>query len=165
MLNTSIILMGVSGSGKSTIGSLLSDATGADFFDGDDFHPKENIEKMSNGIPLNDDDRKDWLVSLRDLLDLHSPSSIIIACSALKDSYRDFLETSTQPVRFIYLKGSKALLTERLAQRASKTNHFMPTSLLDSQLDTLQEPQGPQTVTISIDQSPKQIIETLLSSL
>lgn len=157
--------MGVSGSGKSTIGELLANASGATFFDGDDFHPAENVEKMTSGIPLTDEDRAGWLLALRDLLDQHSPSPIIIACSALKAAYRETLETSTQPLSFVYLKGSKKLLAERLTQRAAETNHFMPSSLLDSQLDTLEEPTAENTLTVSIEQSPEQITDTILSSI
>lgn len=161
-LNQSIILMGVSGCGKSTVGKLLSTRTGAPFFDGDDFHPQENITKMAAGIPLTDDDRQGWLEALRNLLKTHN-TPIIIACSALKQSYRNILEDIPNKPRFIYLHGTKEILLERLSKRAQETNHFMPASLLDSQLDTLEQP-GKDTLTISIELSPEQITDTILTT-
>ena len=161
-LNQSIVLMGVSGSGKSTVGKLLSARTGATFYDGDDFHPEQNVRKMANGTPLNDADRKGWLETLRDLLNDHN-EAIIIACSALKQSYRDILtDGETQP-RFVYLHGSRELLQERSHARANQEKHFMPITLLDSQLDTL-EPPSSNALVVSIEQSPEQITETIIAS-
>ena len=161
-LNQSIVLMGVSGSGKSTVGKLLSTKTGALFFDGDDFHPKENIRKMASGTPLNDEDRRGWLEALSELLNDHD-QSIIIACSALKQSYRDILTSGNIKPRFVYLQGSRELLEERAHARSGQEDHFMPANLLDSQLDTLEQPSS-EALTISIDKSPEQITETILAS-
>ena len=148
-LNQSIVLMGVSGCGKSTVGKLLSARTGAPFFDGDDFHPEQNVRKMASGTPLNDEDRRGWLETLRDLINDHD-QPIIIACSALKQSYRDILSSGHIKPRFVYLQGSKELLRERAHARAGQEDHFMPVSLLESQLDTLEQP-GADTLTVSIE--------------
>ena len=161
-MNQSIVLMGVSGCGKSTVGELLSEKTGCPFFDGDDFHPEQNLRKMANNIPLNDADRQGWLETLRDLLNEHT-EPIIIACSALKQNYRDILSGGNITPRFVYLQGSRDLLQERAHARSVKEDHFMPVTLLDSQLDTLEQP-GVDTLTISIEQSPEQITETILAS-
>ncbi|MDC1406228.1 gluconokinase, GntK/IdnK-type [Akkermansiaceae bacterium] len=161
-LNQSIVLMGVSGSGKSTVGKLLSTKTGALFFDGDDFHPKENIRKMASGTPLNDEDRRGWLEALSELLNDHD-QSIIIACSALKQSYRDILTSGNIKPRFVYLQGSRELLEERAHARSGQEDHFMPANLLDSQLDTLEQPSS-EALTISIELAPEQITETILAS-
>lgn len=160
-LDQSIILMGVSGCGKSTVGELLSERTGAPFFDGDHFHPEENVAKMADGIPLTDEDRQGWLITLRDLLNTHS-QPIIIACSALKQSYRDILESGDAKPRFVYLQGGKEILLERLEKRAKESDHFMPASLLDSQLDTLEQP-NKSTLTISIKKSPTEIADAILT--
>ena len=161
-MNQSVVLMGVSGCGKSTVGKLLSARTGAEFFDGDDFHPEQNVRKMTSGIPLNDEDRRGWLESLCNLLYNHD-EPIIIACSALKQNYRDILASGHITPRFVYLEGTKELLQERANARANQEDHFMPTTLLDSQLDTLEQP-GLDALTISIEDSPEQITETIPAS-
>ncbi|MGB1874307.1 MAG: gluconokinase [Akkermansiaceae bacterium] len=161
-LEHSIVLMGVSGCGKSTVGRLLSARTGAPFFDGDDFHPAENVRKMAGGAPLTDRDRQGWLEALTQLLDEHS-EPIIIACSALKQSYRDILASAAHKPHFIYLHGERQTLLERGQQRAQAGDHFMPVSLLDSQLDTLEEPQD-GALTISIEHTPEQITDIILAS-
>ena len=161
-LNQSIVLMGVSGCGKSTVGKLLSARTGAEFFDGDDYHPEQNVRKMASGSPLDDEDRRGWLETLRDLINDHD-QPIIIACSALKQSYRDILSSGRITPRFVYLQGSRDLLQERAHARSGKEDHFMPVSLLDSQLDTLEQP-GADSLTVSIEQTPEQITETILAS-
>ena len=161
-LNQSIVLMGVSGSGKSTVGKLLSARTGTSFFDGDDFHPEENVLKMASGRALDDQDRQSWLEALRDLLNDHT-EPIIVACSALKQSYRDILTSGNIKPRFVYLQGSRELLQERAHARSGQEDHFMPVTLLDSQLDTLEQP-SPDSLTISIEQSPEQITNTILAS-
>ncbi|MBK1882629.1 gluconokinase [Luteolibacter pohnpeiensis] len=160
-LTRSIILMGVSGCGKSTIGKMLSTQTGARFFDGDDFHPTENIAKMSAGIPLNDEDRAGWLVALRDLLDEHQ-EPIIIACSALKQKYRDTLNQATQKPTYVYLEGDREILIQRLTERKG---HFMSVNLLESQLSTLEPPDSNSIdfQTISIHLSPEQIVSQIIS--
>ena len=161
-LSQSIVLMGVSGCGKSTVGKLLSARTGAEFFDGDDFHPEQNVRKMASGTPLNDEDRRGWLETLRDLLNNHD-QPIIIACSALKQSYRDIVSSGQILPHFVYLQGSKELLQQRANKRSGQEDHFMPVSLLNSQLDSLEQPSS-EALTISIDQSPEQITETILAS-
>lgn len=127
-----IVVAGVSGSGKSTIGKLLAERLGCDFADADDFHPPENIAKMESGIPLDDADRAGWLDALGQHLAGHE--SIILACSALKKTYRDRLRELAGPLEFFVL----SLDRESLLQRLESREHFMPASLLDSQLATLE---------------------------
>ena len=143
-----VFVMGVSGSGKSTVGSALSKELNISFFDGDDYHPKSNIDKMSNGIPLNDQDRFGWLVTLNELAKEHLiQHGCIIVCSALKESYRALLSKGIEDkVSWVYLKGSKELLLERLNNRE---DHFMSSNLLQSQLDTLEEPDNALVYNIS----------------
>jgi gluconokinase len=135
-----IILMGVAGSGKTTVGRLLASELGWRFYEGDDFHPRANIDKMQRGIPLTDDDRWPWLQALKEVIDacLAQGTSAVMACSALKQTYRDYLMHGRDEVKLVYLKGSYALLSQRLAQRQG---HFMPKELLASQFATLEEPQ------------------------
>jgi len=134
-----IFVIGVSGCGKSTIGTRLSDATEIPFFDGDDFHPQSNIDKMTSGEALDDDDRKGWLISLNEHAIKHSKiDGAIIACSALKESYRDLLQNDiAKHVKWVFLEGSQKLIQSRLNAR---TDHFMPSNLLQSQFDTLEVP-------------------------
>jgi gluconokinase len=150
-----IILMGVSGSGKTTIGKLLAQRLGWTFYDGDDFHPPANVEKMRNGIPLTDADRESWLSALQQLIDslLQNGRSAVLACSALKQNYRTRLQRNENEVRFVYLKGDPDLIRQRLTNRHG---HFMPTDLLASQFVTLEEPQ--EVLTIDIAQSPEAIV-------
>ena len=156
-----VVLMGVTGSGKSTIGRLLSQVLGWKYYDADDFHPPANVAKMRSGIPLNDDDRKPWLETLRDLIRqcLERGENAVLACSALKESYREFLVLNER-VRLIYLKGNRELLKERLA---SRRGHYMNPALLDSQLDTLEEPKFGYTLDISL--SPDEIVKDIRSYL
>src|SRR5688572_9664132 len=127
-----IVIAGVSGSGKTTIGKLVAEKLGCEFADADDFHPPENIAKMSAGVPLDDHDRAGWLEALGRYL--AGREDIVLACSALKKIYRDRLRELAGPMRFFVLTAGRALLEERLANR----EHFMPGSLLDSQLDALE---------------------------
>jgi gluconokinase len=156
-----VVLMGVTGSGKTTIGRLLSQELGWKYYDADDFHPSANVEKMRSGIPLNDDDRKPWLETLRDLISqcLERGENAVLACSALKESYREFLVLNER-VRLIYLKGNRELIKERLAARRG---HYMNPALLDSQLETLEEPKGGYKLDISL--SPDEIVKTIRSYL
>ncbi|MGH2412451.1 MAG: gluconokinase [Microcystaceae cyanobacterium] len=143
------IIMGVAGSGKSTIGSLLSQRTGWPFYDGDRFHPPTNIEKMRLGIPLNDAERYPWLMALRNLIHqvLSHHGHAIIACSALKADYRNFLQAEHQDICWVYLKGDYSQILERLQQRQE---HFMKAELLRSQFDALEEPEDALIVSVSL---------------
>jgi len=134
------IVMGVSGSGKTTVGQLLAQSLNWDFSDADDFHPSANIEKMSRGIPLEDADRLPWLLQLQAAIDrwLLENKNVVLACSALKASYREMLCRDQQRIKIVYLKCSFDLLATRLKTRE---NHYMKADLLLSQLDTLQEPE------------------------
>lgn len=150
--------MGVSGSGKSTIGQLLSQKLGWPFYDGDDFHPPENVAKMRQGIPLTDEDRRSWLSTLRSLIEQHQ--NAIIACSSLKESYREFLQGDRSDLVWIYLKGSYEEILERMQHR---TNHFMKPQMLRSQFATLEEPKNALVIDISV--SPDQIIDQIVGLL
>ena len=134
-----IVIMGVTGVGKSTVGKLLADALAARFIDADDFHPAANVEKMRAGIALDDNDRVPWLAALNALLaDAGRRSeSIVLACSALKRAYRDALRTDVADFRLIHLRGARALVAERLATRKG---HYMNPALLDSQFAALEGP-------------------------
>lgn len=152
-----IYIMGVSGSGKTTIGKLLSQKTGISFFDADDFHPQANIEKMKAGQALNDEDRVVWLEQLHDLAKLQAKGNgAIIACSALKEKYRIVLgDGITKPV-WIFLEGNYETISERMKNRPS---HFMPASLLQSQLESLEIPLN--ALRISVENSPAAIVEII----
>ena len=133
--------MGVSGSGKTTVGKLLAQSLNWDFSDADDYHPSANIEKMSLGIPLEDADRLPWLLQLQAAIDrwLLENKNVVLACSALKASYREMLCRDQQRMKIVYLKGSFHLLATRLKTRE---NHYMKADLLLSQLETLEEPEN-----------------------
>lgn len=153
--------MGVSGSGKSTVGKLLAKKLSLPYYDADDFHPSSNVEKMSSGQPLNDADRKPWLLSLANHIhDWNNKKGAILACSALKQSYRDLLRSKSNDVQFIYLEGSKDLILQRMKNR---TNHYMPPELLKSQFDTLEEPAN--AVTVTINHPPGDIVNQILKSI
>jgi gluconokinase len=130
-----VVVMGVSGSGKSTVARRLAERLGADFAEGDEFHPATNVAKMAAGHPLDDLDRVDWLRRLGDWLAEHEPTGGVLSASALRRSYRDRLRTSAPSTVFLHLHGSPHLLLERMGSRAG---HFMPVTLLDSQLATLE---------------------------
>jgi gluconokinase len=161
-----LIVMGVSGSGKSTIAELLSRDLGWTFRDGDEFHPQANVDKMQSGTPLTDDDRWPWLRAIAAWIDERREAGehAIITCSALKKSYRDILIGGSRPdVGLVYLKGDEHLIAQRLAKRK---DHFMPKGLLHSQFQTLQEP-GPDEhpITVSIAPPPEEIVAAILSEL
>ena len=161
-----IIVMGVSGCGKSSVGEKLAEALHLIFAEGDELHPAANVEKMSKGIPLTDEDRMPWLDRIGEKIkaSLEKGEGIIVSCSALKRIYRDRLRTAAGGnLFFVYLEGSKALLTKRMAERKG---HFMPASLLESQLATLEVPTGEQgVVTVDIDDTVEGIAVTALKSL
>lgn len=144
-----IILMGVSGTGKTTIGKVLAAEPGWTFVEGDDFHPAENIEKMNAGIPLNDEDRWPWLQALRRRVDeaCERDENVVLACSALKQDYREYLEQNhPRCVDYVYLHGPEPLIRRRLAERKG---HFMDPGLLQSQFDALEPPEGALQVEIT----------------
>lgn len=154
MPNNSIVVMGVSGSGKSTVGALLATRLHVPFIDGDDLHPEANKRKMAAGIPLDDADRAPWLDAVAAVL---AGSPVVVACSALKRSYRARLRTEAPDVQFIYLAGSPELLRERLSTRS---HEFMPPGLLDSQLAILEPPGSDENaLTIDIRLSPEAIVD------
>ena len=157
-----IYIMGVSGSGKTTIGKQLSQKTGIPFFDADEFHSAVNKEKMKAGIPLTDDDRAAWLKTLNQLArEQQEKQGAIIACSALKEKYRKVLSNGiTAPVFLVFLKGSYELILERMRAR---TDHFMPPAMLSSQFETLEIPA--QAIIIDVADSPEKILTTVISNL
>jgi gluconokinase len=156
-----VIVMGVVGSGKTTIGTLLSSQLGWTFADADDYHPQSNVDKIRSGIPLTDEDREPWLDLLRAaiLAWIAAGKNVVLACSALKRSYREKLSESPQ-VRFVYLKGTHALIAERLR---SRRGHFAGESILSSQLADLEQPES--AVTIDIRDSPEQIVAQIKRTL
>ena len=156
-----VIVMGVVGAGKTTVGKLLAAQLGWEFADADDFHPASNVEKIRNGIPLTDDDRAPWLDQLRAAIDqwIATSQSVVLACSALKSSYRAKLQAGPE-VRFVYLKGSAALIGERLR---SRQGHFASDSILTSQLADLEEPAS--ALTVEVAESPQQIVANIRAGL
>ena len=159
--NTAIVLMGVSGCGKSTIGVRLARKLDRDFLEGDTFHPAANVEKMSRGMPLDDEDRRPWLATIAEAIDAARKrgGKIVVTCSALKRAYRAILAAGHDDVAFVYLKGNQDLIAARLAGRAG---HFMPPKLLDSQFAALEEPSAEErTIVMAIEQTPDQIVEAI----
>ena len=157
-----ILLMGVSGAGKSTVGKLLALDLGWIFYEGDDFHPRSNVVKMAQGIPLTDDDRWPWLRRIRLLIDdlISRGQNGVIASSALKQAYRDQLVGSDDDVKLVYLKGEYGLIMSRLKDRP---DHFMKGGLLDSQFLAMEEPEG--VVTLDITSDPKVIVAAVKQAL
>ena len=160
-----VILMGVSGSGKTTISQALAKRTGFTEQDGDDYHPAANIEKMKAGIPLTDADRLPWLHAIADAIDRHADAGtpLIMACSALKRSYRDILVHGRKDVRIVYLDGSANLIAQRLSHRSG---HFMPPGLLESQIDALEPPQPDERIlTVDINAPIERIVSGIVATL
>ena len=164
-----VLLMGITGSGKTTVGRLLAERLHWEFADADDFHSDANKEKMKQGIALTDADRGPWLMAIRDQMWrwMAAKTNGVITCSALKRSYRDFLLSSrdgihdnSREVKIVYLRGSYALITKRLL---SRHGHFAGESLLDSQLATLEEPRD--ALTIDVHQTPAQIVDEAVRRL
>ena len=160
-----LVVMGVSGSGKSTIASILAQRLYWVYEDADWFHSKSNIEKMHHGEPLNDEDRWPWLHSIADWIDAtrQAGGHGVVACSALKRAYRDILIGNRRDVRLVFLKGDQDLIGGRIAARA---DHFMPSTLLESQFAALEEPQTDERpIVVSIVPHPREIVETIVSEL
>ncbi|SRR6266498_5278100 len=157
-----IIVMGVAGCGKTTVGKALARDLGWNFYDADDFHPPENIAKMANGIPLNNSDRAPWLAALHDLISssLKANHPGVLACSALKQSYRQRLLEGNEGVQIVYLKGSYDLIWSRMSMRKE---HYMKPDLLQSQFEALEEPT--KALTIDISMSIEDIVQEVVSSM
>ncbi|MCI0156134.1 gluconokinase [Leifsonia shinshuensis] len=159
-MGVTVVVMGVSGSGKSTIGQGVADALGATFVDGDDLHPAANVTKMTAGIPLTDADREPWLRAVGRTLADGGDAGVVVACSALKRSYRDLIRSEAPGTVFAELDGTRELLEERMI----RPGHFMPASLLDSQLATL-EPLQPDEAGLRLDigQSPAELVAAIVA--
>lgn len=157
-----IIVMGVSGCGKSTVGKLLADNLNIDFYDADDFHPNANITKMKNGQALNDTDRKPWLLLLsQKLKEWQQKGGAVLACSALKESYRQLLMSNNlDTIKWVYLKGTIEVISERIGKRE---NHFMKSELLKSQFETLEIPE--YGLHINIKKEPAEIIKQVICQI
>mgnify|MGYP001801046358 CR=1 FL=1 len=157
-----ILVMGVSGSGKTTVGKKLAESLGWQFGDADDFHSQDNIDKMHNGIALDDTDRLPWLQKIQDVIKqcLSEDTNLVLTCSALKTSYRQMLLVNQESVKLVYLKGSFELIQKRFKERK---NHFMSEKLLKSQFDILEEPSDAMIVDIS--QSLGVIVQNIRSAI
>lgn len=157
-----LIVMGVSGCGKTTIGSRLAEDLDWYFLDADDFHSPENIRRMADGQPLTDEDRQPWLTRLRNEIvrAIEAKENLVLACSALKESSRALLSGGDPAVRFVYLRGSEELIRERLRNRSG---HFMKADLLSSQFAALEEPKD--AITVDIDDRPLRVVEKVRAAL
>jgi carbohydrate kinase (thermoresistant glucokinase family) len=157
---SAFVVMGVSGCGKSSVAQSLAERVGGVFLDADDFHPRANKDRMAAGIPLTDDDRWSWLDILNAELRRRGAETVFLACSALRQVYRDRLAAGLPDLKIIYLQGSKELIGGRLRARAG---HFMPPALLDSQFATLEEPAD--VITVSIEPTLPEVVETIMARL
>jgi carbohydrate kinase (thermoresistant glucokinase family) len=160
-----VIVMGVSGSGKTTVAAMLAGALGVDFLEGDDLHPRSNVEKMKSGKPLNDADRLPWLQAIAHRIDewRSQGKSGVVTCSALKRAYRRILIGERPEVRLVYLKGSHELIHERMAARHE---HFMPVGLLQSQFATLEEPGADERpIMVDVASRPSDIVAEIIRQL
>jgi len=157
-----IVVMGVSGAGKTTVGRLLAERLGWHFADADDHHPPENVRKMASGIPLSDEDRIPWLERLHELTRQHLASghSLVLACSALRSSYREALAADETRISFVYLHGSFDLIHSRLTERS---DHYMPKELLRSQFETLEPPTD--TLAVEVSPPPEELVTQIISRL
>ncbi len=160
MLSKIIYVIGVAGSGKTTVGRAIAEALGVDYFDADDFHPVENVSKMQRSIPLNDEDRKPWLNALHDKALSMREKGAVITCSALKESYRQRLmqDMSHDEISWVVLQGDFDTIYERMSARLG---HFMPTGLLQSQFETWENPS--YGIHVDISQSVEEIIKEVIN--
>jgi gluconokinase len=156
-----ILIMGVSGSGKSTVGSALATTLSGRFFDADDYHPAASVAKMRSGDPLTDEDREDWIRALRSSIDawLLEDDTFVLACSALTERIRDLLGTDRDGVQLVYLNGSKELIGARMRER----DHFMPAALLDSQFQLLEPPETAMDLDIGL--TPQELVTRIVDHL
>jgi gluconokinase len=156
-----VVIMGVSGSGKTTVGRALAAAAGGRFHDADDYHPAANVAKMRDGVPLTDDDREPWLRDLRARIDawLREDETVVLACSALTERIRGVLGTDREGVHLVWLTGPSELIRERMGDRA----HFMPASLLDSQLALLEPPE--HALALDVRQKPEALVTSIIRHL
>jgi gluconokinase len=160
-----IVVMGVSGSGKTTIAEDLAARLHAAYQEGDSLHPAANVDKMSHGIPLTDSDRRPWLQAIAAIIDgwLERHEAGVVTCSALKRAYRDILIGQRRGVSLVYLEGSHELIAQRMAARHG---HFMPTALLDSQFATLEPPTADETpITVAVDAAPEAMVDAIIEHL
>jgi gluconokinase len=158
-----IVVMGVSGCGKSTVGRALAAALGLPFIEGDELHPPRNVALMAAGTALTDEDRLDWLQAVAAALAAAADSGAVAACSALKRRYRDLLRSGAPALRLVHLTGDPVLLAERLLRRSG---HYMPASLLQSQLDILEPPQADEAaITLDVAAAPEQVVGALKRQL
>ena len=158
-----IVVMGVSGCGKSTVAQALAARLGLSFVEGDSLHPPANVAAMAAGSPLTDEDRRGWLQAVASVLAQAEATGVVVTCSALKRSYRDQLRASAPGLNFVHLSGPQSLLAQRLQNRVG---HYMPASLLQSQIDTLEPPAADEgALTHSITEAPERIVETLCQQL
>jgi gluconokinase len=158
------VLMGVSGCGKSTVGEALAQRLGCPFYDGDDFHPPQNVAKMASGRPLNDDDRTPWLARLHDLIARHLErgETAVLACSALKKRYREQLREGNEGLRFVYLQGDFELIWRRMQERPA---HYMKADMLQSQFADLEEPGEDEAMIAGIEGDVRRIVESILMGI
>lgn len=156
-----VVVMGVSGCGKSSVGEALGARLGVPYVDGDDLHPAENVAKMAAGVPLSDADRWPWLDRVADVLAERAP--VIVGCSALRRAYRDRIRAGAGgAVRFVHLAGSREVIAARMAAR---TGHYMPASLLDSQFAALEPPGADEAVTVDVAAPVERIVDDILRAL
>lgn len=158
-----VVVMGVSGAGKSTVGQAIADALGLPFADADDFHPEANIAKMSRGESLNDDDRWPWLAAIGEHLVAHRGRGCVVTCSALKRIYRDALRQAAPDLRLVFLTGDAALVA---ARQAARQGHFMPASLVASQFATLEPPAADEAaITLDVGAAPVALATAAINAL
>jgi len=163
-MSKAIVVMGVSGCGKTTIGRSLARRLGCPFHDGDDFHPPENVTKMAQGIPLTDADRAPWLARLHDLLEayLGRGEGVVLACSALKKKYREQLRVGNEGVLFVYLQGDFETIWRRMQ---SRPRHYMKANMLQSQFEALEPPGPAEAITISVTLAPAEVVKRIVTAI